>query len=71
MAKNRKLEVRLTEYDYQLIMRILKPKYEKISVLIRNFLKEKIREEINNDKELEKIEEEIKQNMYEDFLKDE
>lgn len=65
MSKNKKLEIRLTEQEHELVKTVLKPKYDNISLLIREFLKSKILEEIQNNKDLEA---KIKEDMYSEFF---
>lgn len=65
MSKKKKLEIRLTEQEHELIMKVLKPKYENVSLLIREFLKSKIKEEIQNNKDLE---DKLKEEMYSEFF---
>jgi hypothetical protein len=64
-AKTKRIQARLTEQEYSLIMDVLKD--ENISELVREFLKNKVKEKLKDNEILEK---EIRERLYSDFFKE-
>lgn len=67
MSKDKRIQIRLSEQEYNLIMTVLKTsENDNISKLVRDFLKEKVLEKINENEELQ---EKLKESLYTNFFK--